>query len=260
MENMIVEKKSQGEKTYIKIVPEKSDMIVMYQLLMITGNQISNFVEVSRIQNNDDVALLYDITDMISLSEIMEKRKLRAQEFRSLIETIVNTEKNARSYQLVNRGILVNPDYIFFSKDQKDIRFIYLPFYNEDSDAAVLSDLLKNLILDKKVENANDNFAMKLINIINSDDNSFSAYGKLFKKPNTKKLSSGSGGGGMRGLVPPPDPSPVPGPVPGPIPGSIPKHEPGPVPKPKPGPTPSDPHNVPPIKKGKKFLTNFNFV
>lgn len=253
MENMTIEKKKQGDKTYIKVTPDNTGIIVTYQLLMITGNQISNFVEVSRIQNNDEIALTYDITDMISLSEIIEKRKLRAQEFRALIETIVNTEKNARSYQLVNRGILINPDYIFFTKDQKGIKLMYLPFYNEDTDAAALRDLLKNLILDGKTENANNAFAMKLINTINGEDCSFSAYGKLFKTANNRSHK----------------PNPAPKSIPVPV--SAPKPNPGTMPGP--GTMPNlGPKTVPPVgpsitnkakkekKKNESSLKNIVFI
>lgn len=177
-----IEKTSYGERDFIKVVPESGDTIITYELLMITGNKIPGFLEVSRRQNNDEISLLYDITDKQALSEIVKKRKLTKQEIKKLIETIANAESGGRAYQLANNGTVINPDYIFISKKNSEISLMYLPFYEDDGGAEDAAELLKNLIMNGQVENSNDGFIGSLIDVINREDFSYAALREFIKK------------------------------------------------------------------------------
>lgn len=182
MENVSVEKIEMGSKEYLKIVPAYSNMIVNYQLLMITGNKIPGLLEVSRRQNNDEVALLYDITDKKSLSDILGERKLKKQELLKVIEAIVKADSNGRSYQLANKGIIIDPEYIFFEKNKPEVRILYLPVFDADAEPSALNDMIKSMIMDGKIENTNDNFLGTLIDVLNKDNFSYRTLGEFLRR------------------------------------------------------------------------------
>ena len=175
MENIAVkERVALGDKNFLKIVPKQNEMLINYELQMIAGNKIPTFLEMSRRQNNDEIALMYNITNMRSLSEITAERKLTLQEFKNLLRAAGEAEMNGRAYQLANKGLVMSLDYIFVENRSSDIYFVYLPIYEEDTNARELGDLVKQLILNGRVEASNDSFISRTIDLVNKPDFSYS--------------------------------------------------------------------------------------
>lgn len=173
MENAIIEKKKIGDRDFVVVRPLNNSMIIDYQLLMIAGNRIPGYLEVTRRQDNDRIYLLYDVTDRISLKEITENRKLSKTEFSNVIEAVLRAAEEGRSYQLANKGLMIDPEYIYLSKNNTEVGLIYLPFYNDDVNAGMLQNLIRDFIMDGKIEKTNDIYLSKLIDVVNIDNLSF---------------------------------------------------------------------------------------
>lgn len=173
MENAIIEKKKIGDRDFVVVRPLNNSMIIDYQLLMIAGNRIPGYLEVTRRQDNDKIYLLYDVTDKISLKEITENRKLSKTEFSNVIEAVLRAAEDGRSYQLANKGLIIDPEYIYLSKKNTEVGLIYLPFYNDDVNASMLQNLIRDFIMDGKIEKTNDIYLSKLIDVVNIDNLSF---------------------------------------------------------------------------------------
>ncbi len=182
MENIAVrEKVMLGDKTFLKIVLKRNEMIINYELQMITGNKIPFFLEVSRRQTNEEIALMYNISGMKSLEEITAERKLSVKELKEMMRTAAEAETSGRAYQLASRGIMISPEYIFISDDGAHVYFLYLPIYDEDVEAADFGALVKQLISDGKIEVSNDGFISRTIDLINKPGFSYADLREFMK-------------------------------------------------------------------------------
>lgn len=96
-----------------------------YQIYMLKENDISGLLKTD-IRYVDNISqYYYDISGKVSLKAMHEKVKINLEEMKSLIHALLRTIKVIRKYMLEGNCILLDPEYIFYEKEQ--FYFCYFP-------------------------------------------------------------------------------------------------------------------------------------
>ena len=154
-----------GASTYVTVTCPPSVQLVNYELEMMMGNEIKNFMKASRQMMDGEIVLYYNITSKISLSQVLEKRKLNRKELFCLINGTIEAVRDAAAYRLHEAGIVLDPDYIYVNPATCAPVFMYLPL--AQSEETGIKGLLSYLILHDKIEMSNDNFIQVLLTALN---------------------------------------------------------------------------------------------
>lgn len=172
MENLNLELMSIGNEQFVVYRPANSDSIINYQLQMLTNNSISGVLSLSRRQNNEEVALMYNITGMQTLKDYMANKnnKLTKSEFIKLISSIMKVFDDIYPYQLPSGGVLINPEYIYVKESEFTLSYVYIPVHNNDKSIDDLKEFFMGFVISSNIEETNDNFIQRLINLMNSDN------------------------------------------------------------------------------------------
>lgn len=168
-----ITKESIGNKDFAAVKLRSENEVINYQLQMLVNNKIPGLLSVSRQQTNDIVRLMYDTEDKVSMSELISgNNKISKRYIITLIDTFIRTMNGIREYQLPSKGILIDEEYIFFSKDGSEVSFIYLPLYDDDVTVDEIKPILKKLVINDRIEITHDDFVQRLITVINDSNTS----------------------------------------------------------------------------------------
>lgn len=112
---------------------------------MLKYNDVEGLIG-ARIHNVDsEPRFMYPVGNMISVSELFEKRVFTSQELLSLISQVIDILSRSADYFLEGKNLLLRSDYMFYDEDKKQLKVIYLD--GLDSDVADgISKLLENFM------------------------------------------------------------------------------------------------------------------
>lgn len=120
---------------------ERKDGISGTYIVFGTDYSVDESVEAKMLQNNDISGILscdfryednklyiyYDITDKMSISEIIKGQELTYEILRGIYETFIKTIKNCEKYLISADSILFRKDLIFGNKNCNELKFCILP-------------------------------------------------------------------------------------------------------------------------------------
>lgn len=178
-----------GSSSYLVATLDEGFDPVNYQMEMLDANEIANILPARKHQKDADVKIYYNATSKLSLSQAISRQKMSKDKFLNLVSGAINAFKEVNEYQLVNTGIVLEPDLIFVNSVTFEPSFVYLPIYTADEDMARLKDFIVSMILKDSIAVSNDNFVQILLSRINSDTLSLADLEKLVSE--LKKSSSG---------------------------------------------------------------------
>lgn len=147
-----------------------------YEVLMITGNNIPVFLSCRKSFEDDTEKYIYDITSMTSLYNLAKIKSLTVLELNLLIESIIDCRKAIEDYLLSPEGLILDPEYVFFDRGEKKVKFCFFPWDEDDvyTSYTKMSEFLLSAIDysdDKAVDIAYDIYASVL-----NKDYDFSKY------------------------------------------------------------------------------------
>ena len=145
-----------GASSYITAALPPDGGLIHYQLEMAVSNEISHFLPVSKRMLDGETIIYYNITSMITLSQLLSRRKLKRKEALCLVKGAVSAIRDAREYQLPMAGLIMEPDYIYVDPATCEPGFLFLPVTEPGSGS--LKELLLNLVMQGRIEMSNDNF------------------------------------------------------------------------------------------------------
>lgn len=125
---------NKDNKTKLILKCNSSDL-ADYAIKMVNYNKELPLIEIETLIINDSSTLIYDITNCIRLSNVIEENSISLQEMLQVIGTILFTLVNLKSYFLNSNNIFLNINYTFYNYVTKEIELIYLPFINEVTNA-----------------------------------------------------------------------------------------------------------------------------
>lgn len=99
-----------------------------YQMPMLRSNQITGVLPVEGCEVEGAGRYSYDISGLISLKALYEKKRIKKKDMEEIIGDLIRTVEVLRQYMLNSDCLLLQPEYIF-RKGHK-CYFCYLPGYN----------------------------------------------------------------------------------------------------------------------------------
>ena len=158
-----------GSSSYLTIsLPERMN-VVHYRLEMLTSNEITQLLPVSKRMMDGDSVLYFNISSLVSLEQILNRRKLKKEELLTIMEGLIRAAKDAADYQLPLDGFLMDSNYIFVDSATCKPFFVYLPVETGDEPGNAVKQFFQNLILQGKLELSSDNFIQLLLNALNQE-------------------------------------------------------------------------------------------
>lgn len=158
-----------GSSSYLTIsLPERMN-VVHYRLEMLTSNEITQLLPVSKRMMDGDSVLYFNISSLVSLEQILNRRKLKKEELLTIMEGLIRAAKDAADYQLPLDGFLMDSNYIFVDSATCKPFFVYLPIETENEPGNAVKQFFQNLILQGKLELSSDNFIQLLLNALNQE-------------------------------------------------------------------------------------------
>lgn len=120
--------------------------LINYQVKMLTNNKIRYLLPVTLQQMDGNIKLYYDISKKVSIREFGQRAKFTNEQFLDVLNSIIDVDNEIDEFQLVNSGILFDPDWTFVDRDGENIEYIYIPNATEPSDAADIKVFLMKLL------------------------------------------------------------------------------------------------------------------
>lgn len=177
---MKISYETMGSSSYVSITCPPELDLVHYQLEMLLSNKIKNLLAVSKQFVDGEIVIYYNITSLLPLSQVLEKRKIKRNELHNLIEGIVQAVQDASAYRLPAEGILLNPEYIYVNPASCKPSFLYFPADQEyEWD---VKELVAHLIMHDQIEMANDNLIQVLLQELNREPFSLESLEKSLKQ------------------------------------------------------------------------------
>lgn len=177
-----------GRSLMVYTFPEKEE-VIHFQLQMLVNNSIPGILKANSISLNGEIRLQYDITSLIPIKKLLERRKLGREDFLKLIKNIVTTVEGMEQYLLDTDRIVFDSSFIFADPQDLDFEFAYLPLKTLDHNSNTLKSFLLGLIIND-IQFANeqsDNFVQKLLEILKSEDFKASDLRAYLKEMGTDK-------------------------------------------------------------------------
>ena len=168
-----------GASSYLTVALSPETGLIGYQLEMLAANEISNVLSVSKRMLNGEMLAYYNITSRVPLSQILNRRKLKREEFIRVIKGAVSASRDAREYQLPTTGFVMEPDYIFVDPASCKPGFLFLPVSRTGEKG--LRELILDLIMQGRIEMSGDNFVQVLLETVNRDPLSLDALEKCLE-------------------------------------------------------------------------------
>lgn len=103
-----------------------------YEARMLAENEISGLLRM-RIKYKDGYAVYcYDITSRQPLGRLLEARSVTEEELRRFLVQLHDMLNTMGGYLLEEKGILLNPEYIYIEPETFQAGFCFVPGYEED--------------------------------------------------------------------------------------------------------------------------------
>lgn len=119
-----------GESTLLLYERSQNrDEGVEFETESITNNRIEGFLPCRCFMEDEIMKYRYGISGYTTLSGKYRHEEMKADVIRRIIEGVVNIYKNAEDYLLNQAHILLNPEYLFWSRDRGGIAVCYFPPY-----------------------------------------------------------------------------------------------------------------------------------
>ena len=153
-------------------ITDKED-VIDYQFEMLKNNRIAPLLNCEVLVVDQEIRLSYDITSLVTLKKILERKEIGRNDFIQYLNQIINVFNQLENYLLDYGGILIDSDCIYGSPSDDRLYFIYIP--DRDMPQNInepLREFIMHLVIHEmhfKNENADD-YIQKLIEALKAPD------------------------------------------------------------------------------------------
>lgn len=103
-----------------------------YEFKMLKENDIPVFLSLTNRMIEGNMLYEYDVSGMISLKRLCEVNLLRIAEIKMLVCTLNKCQKVINDFLLSPEGLILDPEYIFYDKKTKTVRYCFYPLRETD--------------------------------------------------------------------------------------------------------------------------------
>ncbi len=177
-----------NDSSYL-IITLDDDIVVNYQMQMISLNDIPNILKASKHKENENIHIYYETTTKLPLTKAASEQKLKKQNFITILKGLIRAYKEVYEYQLASEGLILDIDYVFVNPNTFEPSFVFLPLYENDADYKKFESFITNIVMNDIMEDTGDSFVQKLLSCIRKVDFSFNML-ELFLDQNSETLQN----------------------------------------------------------------------
>lgn len=148
-------------------------LLIRYQLEMLKNNRIPSLLKCEILKVDQETRISFDITSMIPLNKILERKEIGRREFFHYLRQIAGVFDQLENHLLDYGGLVMDSSMIYGSPADDRIFFIYIPYVDMAQD---INDSLRQFITDliiremKFKSEPSDNYIQRLIEILKAPD------------------------------------------------------------------------------------------
>ena len=110
-----------------------------YEEIMISENDIPVFLKCRQNYINDIEQTEYDVQSMVSLVDLARVRPLNISELTMIVESISECKDAVEEYLLSLEGLTLNPEFVFYDKTDKKLKFCFNTYNDNDIFSSFMS-------------------------------------------------------------------------------------------------------------------------
>ncbi|MGI6085268.1 MAG: DUF6382 domain-containing protein, partial [Acetivibrionales bacterium] len=166
-----------------------AENVVHYQLEILAHNRINGLLDSEVIRINGETRLQYDITSLIPIKKLFERRKFSRKNFLHFIKQIAALLGILDQYLLDSGGIIFDSSYIFADPQSLELGFAYLPIQAKPQNIDILKDFLLDAIINdiQFIDEPSDNFIQRFLEILKEPEFTASSLKKYYDEMNSVK-------------------------------------------------------------------------
>lgn len=194
-DDLIFELEKSGKKNSLVMLMSAEDNIIEYEIEMINNNASCGAINIETMQFNDDIKIIYDITNKECLVDYLKNKSVKKGEFLTILKNLSSVLIECKNYFLDENKYFMNLDYIYINKIDLDISLIYLPFEQTFTEVCSLKyiEIVKRIISEyiNFEDKGNDGVVQKILNYLNDNWVSIIEFNKFleeFGQENVKVL------------------------------------------------------------------------
>lgn len=172
--------------------------IIEYQLEMLANNRIPGLMKSGAVRIDGEIQLSYDITSLISLKKLFERREIGKEDFINILKQIIVLFDGLEEYLLDYGGVVFDSRFIFINPQNLQMEFAYVPAADMPQSLEPLKEFLPDVIIhDIRFKNeASDNYIQKLIEMLKSQELDINVLKNYVGDVGIKTAGTASGDGG----------------------------------------------------------------
>jgi len=169
----IQEFKNESNRSMMRFIFRDESRLSGYQLEMLKNNRIPMLLRSEILKVDQEIRISYDITSMIPLNKILERKETGRHEFLQYLRQITGVFDQLENHLLDYGGLILDSSMIYGSPADDRIFFVYLPIKGMEQDISEsLRQFITNLIIrDMKFRDEDaDNYIQRLIEVLKAPD------------------------------------------------------------------------------------------
>ena len=161
---------NQDKKRYLIFESGAEEQIDKVAAGMLDNNDIKGMIPFSVMQFDDKVAARYDITSLISVSELLEKCISR-ETIISVIDSVLTVMENAEDYLIDPGSVILDCEKMFYDEKDGRLCMCVMPFVGKNNSSPSLRVFFKNFICRVKFDSTeNCDYIGKMLGYLNSEN------------------------------------------------------------------------------------------
>lgn len=170
-ERFKVDYENDSTASYLVLNITSNEEILEYQIEMLNNNSSQGILKFDTRQKNDEVRLYYNITSTLTLSQLLQRKNLKEEEFINILKGIIKPLLTSKEYFLYDNSFIIDEDYIYINPSTLEISMIYIPLALDIDTGISFKNFLIDLIISlaKIDENSTENYMQRILNYLKND-------------------------------------------------------------------------------------------
>lgn len=176
------ENTSKGSFSVISMI--MGEEIQEIQVEQINKNSFPGILKFDVQHKNNVTYLYYNITSKIGLEQFLLRRRLKKDEFITIIQSIAKIILKSQNFLLYDKNMVMDKKHIYINASTMEVFVTYLPVF---TGADIVEDY-KNFVLDLITKAANidegssDNYLQRILNDLKSEQFNINCFDKLLNE------------------------------------------------------------------------------
>jgi hypothetical protein len=164
-EKLKINLEESGKCRRLVLSADANEKVYNYQIDMINSNVMKSINGFQMTRKDGRIYFSYDITSKISLSQFLNKKQLKRNEFLKILVSITNIICCCNSCLLSEKCLLLDEEIIFINFENMEISMIYIPVDLGQDLTRELKDMVSRLIMSavRIKDSSCDNFIQRIL-------------------------------------------------------------------------------------------------